>query len=280
MYVNKILQISFCQLSPNNTFVMVTPENTHHQTFHRFFERWLGELSTNLEQLVSAANHHQDDDNIEDDSTLRPLIDKVVDHYNDFYQAKSDGAKVDVILMFSPTWLTSLEDALLWIAGWRPTTAIQLLYSKLGLQLEAKLTDLFPDFNSVNLGGLSSSQINRIDELKRRTIREERIISEKMATLQESAADTPKVDLSNTISEMMRKDNEDGRRESDRKVESLMEPKKDELEKVLLMADGLRMKTLKAVVEILTPIQAVYFLIAAAELHLRLHDWGLKKDAA
>lgn len=63
------------------------------------------------------------------------------------------------------------------------------------------------------------------------------------------------------------------------RVESTLAPKEEELEEVLQKADDLRLTTLKAVIEILTPIQAVHFLITAAELHLRLHDWGKKKDA-
>nr|GEV09822.1 hypothetical protein [Tanacetum cinerariifolium] len=227
---------------------MLTRGKTYRQTFHRFFDRWLVELNTNLEDLVSAANHHNDNENvnIKDDSNLVRLVNKCVRHYDEFYKTKSDGAKGDILCMFKPTWLTSLEYTLLWMAGWRPTTAIHLFYSKSGLQLEAKLTDLIPVPSTRDL---------------------------------ESAADTITVDLSNTISEMTRNDEGDESRETDQKLDSVMESKKDKLEELLHMADGLRLETLRSVVEISTPIQGVYFLIAAAELQLRLHDWGLKKDA-
>ncbi|KAI7756223.1 hypothetical protein M8C21_000895 [Ambrosia artemisiifolia] len=257
---------------------MTEPQNTTSQIFHSFFDRWLGELNNHLQQLVSVAKHHQYDDN-EHDSDLCMLIDRSVGHYEEYYKVKSEAAKEDIISMFSHKWLTSLEDAFLWITGWRPTTAIHLLYSKSGIQFETKETELTPIFTYGDLGNLSLDQINRINELQKKTVREERKISEKMAKLQESAADKPMVHLSNVISEMMRMETDDGGENSDRRVESTLEPKKDKWEKVLNMADSLRMETLKSVIEILTPIQAVYFLIAAAELHLRLHDWGLKMDA-
>nr|GEX72323.1 hypothetical protein [Tanacetum cinerariifolium] len=157
---------------------MLTPEETYRQTFQRFFDRWLVELNTNLEHLVSAADHYNDNDNedIEDDSNLVQLVDNCVRHYDELYKTKSNGAKGDILCMFTPTWLTSLEYALLWIAGWRPTTAIHLFYSKSGLQLEAKLADLIPVLTTGDL-------------------------------------DTNTVDLSNTISEMIRNDEGDGRRE-------------------------------------------------------------------
>lgn len=50
------------------------------------------------------------------------------------------------------------------------------------------------------------------------------------------------------------------------------------LNRVLERADDLRMRTYKGVIEILIPIQAVHFLIGAAELQLRLHDWGKEKE--
>ena len=43
--------------------------------------------------------------------------------------------------------------------------------------------------------------------------------------------------------------------------------------------DELRLRMLKAILDIVTPMQAVQFLIPAAESHLRFHDWGKKKDA-
>lgn len=249
-------------------------------SFQSVFECWLGELSTTLEQLVSAANHHRENDHIEDEPDLSSLIHKAVAQYEEYYKAKSEGAKGDVLSMFTPTWLTKLEDAFLWIAGWRPTTAIHLLYSKSGIQFQARLSDQIPLFCCEDLGDLTSNQIIQIDELQKKTIGKERLLTEKMATLQESAADTIMVDLSNVVSDMIRKEKVDEWRDTQGRVESALEGKKDELQKVLHMADVLRMETLKSVVEILTPLQAVYFLIAAAELHLRLHDWGQKMEAA
>lgn len=57
-----------------------------------------------------------------------------------------------------------------------------------------------------------------------------------------------------------------------------MDKKEEEMKRVLKRADVLRMETLKGVVEILRPSQAVHFLIAAAELQLRVHEFGKCKD--
>ncbi|GKB30850.1 retrovirus-related pol polyprotein from transposon TNT 1-94 [Tanacetum coccineum] len=87
-----------------------------------------------------------------------------------------------------------------------------------------------------------------------------------MATLQESAADTNTVDLSNTISEMMRNDEGVERREADQKLDSVMESKKDKLEELLHMADSLRMETLS--------YRVVELSYAAAQSGI--HVWGNK----
>lgn len=128
-----------------------------------------------------------------------------------------------------------------------------------------------------DLGDLSPDQIKRTNELQMRTIHEERVLTEKHAKVQESVADKSMVELSNLVSEMMRNEDEDEGEGEGERVELTLEMKKDEMEELLHMADDLRLKTLKAVIEILTPLQGVHFLIAAAELHLRLHEWGKKR---
>ncbi|KAK4393739.1 hypothetical protein Sango_1844700 [Sesamum angolense] len=86
------------------------------------------------------------------------------------------------------------------------------------------------------------------------------------------------VELTHVVTEMMREGLVDQAMDTERADETLA-PKEEGLVEVLQRADGLRMKTLKQVVNILSPVQGVYFLIAAAELHLRVHEWGKKRDA-
>lgn len=62
-------------------------------------------------------------------------------------------------------------------------------------------------------------------------------------------------------------------------LEREMEAKAEGMRRVLEMADGLRLDTMRAVVALLRPPQAVHFLLAAAELHLAVHHLGRRKDA-
>lgn len=61
-------------------------------------------------------------------------------------------------------------------------------------------------------------------------------------------------------------------------MEREMQTKADGMGRVLEMADALRLETLRGVVALLRPAQAVHFLVTAAELHLAVHDFGRRKD--
>lgn len=242
------------------------------ESFHKFFECWLVEQNQDLHDLISASTPAQD----ASDQALRPLIDRVVRHYEHYYSAKSRCAKQNVLPMFSPAWRSSLEDAFLWIGGWRPSMAFHLLFSKSGLQLEAHLAELLRGLTTGDLADLSPSQLALIDDLQRSTIHEEKRITEEFAKHQETVADSSMVELSHAVTEMTRAGG--GEAAMEEKVASELAAKEERLEEILEMADDLRLRTLKEILNILMPMQAVHFLIAAAELHLRIHEWGMKKD--
>ncbi|KAK9167499.1 hypothetical protein Scep_002690 [Stephania cephalantha] len=226
-------------------------------------------LAHHLNDLITAASTVNNDD--QQQGLLSPLVNRVIRHYEHYYKAKSRWVDRDVLAMLAPSWRSTLEDAFLWLGGWRPTMAFHLLYSKSGIQMETRLAELTRGLGigKTDLGGLSPSQLSKADELQRRTVREERAVSERMAEVQESVADAEMVELTHLVSE----------EEEEERVESAMKGKREGLVEVVEWADDLRLRTFKSVIELLTPIQAVHFLIAAAELHLKMHEWGEKRDA-
>ncbi|KAL2941874.1 Protein DELAY OF GERMINATION 1 [Bienertia sinuspersici] len=205
----------------------------------------------------------------------RRLVGRVMSHYKNYYRVKSKSVKLNVLHMLAATWMSPLEHAFLWIGGWRPTTAFQLLYSVVGLQLEARLSDLLSQRSSNReLADLSPSQLIRIDELQVQTVKEERILTEALATLQETLADSSMVELSHVTTELVRVGNTESLNEHYQRVKLKLGIKEEKLKEVFWKADNLRLRTLKNVVDILSPIQAIHLLIGAAELHLKLHEWG------
>ncbi|XP_072984611.1 protein DOG1-like 3 isoform X2 [Typha latifolia] len=217
--------------------------------FADFFEQRMSEQSRDLADLRRAAGNSDDAD-----GSLRHLVERVVGHYEYYYRAKAASARCDVLPMFSPTWTSSTENLFLWAGGWRPSTAFHLLYSKSGLQLEAELDQIL--------------LLNRIDQCHRRTLSREKEISEEAATVQEEVAKM--VEIAAHVPGGGK----------DAEMEGEMAGKREGMRRVLEKADELRLETIKAVVGILRPIQAVHFLIAAAELHLAVHGFGKRKDRA
>jgi hypothetical protein len=162
-----------------------TPAANGAETFARFFECWILQQSRDLDALRAAAAATAPA-GPEDDAGLRRLVDRVLGHYEHYYRAKSAAASSDVLPMFSPSWISSTETLYLWCGGWRPTAALQLLYSKSGAQLEAQLP-AFLDGGGLrdgDLGGLCADQLQAADQLQRRTIRSEREIEEAAASAQ------------------------------------------------------------------------------------------------
>lgn len=217
--------------------------------FGHFYQVWLQHLQLLLDQLAASPKPKSN----EEQTCLLQLINKVMTHYDDYYRVKTHSAKADVFNIFNASWLSSLERSLHWIAGWRPTTIFQLVYTELSARFEANLSELLQGKCTGDLGDLSQSQMARVSELQCETVRKENEITAEMGTWQESACD----------------------------IASLLidqEPEIEPLVKVLLKADDLRLRTIRSVVEILTPQQAGEFFIAAAELQFGVRLWGLNKD--
>ncbi|KAK4433706.1 protein DOG1-like 2 [Sesamum alatum] len=243
--------------------------------FEEFYIRWKEKQNLHLHDLITASRNGYSPSQ---SSSLPGLVDRVISHYEDYYRVKSKCIKTDVFLILSAPWKTALEDAFNWVGGWRPSTAFHLLYSKSGLQLEAKLSELMKGVDTGDLGDLSSAQLGRMDKLHRITIQQEREISEKLAKRQERVADQEMVELSHDVSELARNHHQSDNSDMDGAVDSTLKHKEEDFQLVVQTADNLRLTTLKGVVDILSPIQAIHFLIAAAELHLIIHDWGKVKE--
>lgn len=61
-------------------------------------------------------------------------------------------------------------------------------------------------------------------------------------------------------------------------VEVAMAAHEAAMAEVICEADRLRMETLKEVMGILSPLQAVDLLIAAKQLHISMHCWGVRRE--
>ncbi|KAJ1271779.1 hypothetical protein BS78_06G152100 [Paspalum vaginatum] len=196
----------------------------------------------------------------DDPAQLSALVGRFVAHVESYCAGR---AELDPVLALSAPWASAAErGAAYWLAGWRPTTLVHLLYTESGRRLEAQLPDLLLGVRSGNLGDLSPAQLARVDDLHRRTVAEEDALSREMAQVQEghavlAAATTAGAGL-------------------DLDVDALVA----RVGAVLRGADALRLRTVKRAVEILQPAQAAELLIAAADLEIGFREFGLKYGSA
>uniref|UniRef100_A0A2N9EE61 DOG1 domain-containing protein n=1 Tax=Fagus sylvatica TaxID=28930 RepID=A0A2N9EE61_FAGSY len=213
-------------------------------SFTQFYETWLEQLHQLVNQLSSAPDQQHD---------LIHLVNKVMSHYAEYYRVKAQATERDAVSVLAAPWASSLERSLHWIAGWRPTTAFHLVYTESSIRFESHIVDILRGLRTGDLGDLSPSQFRRVSELQCETVKEENVITEELSEWQDGASEV--------IGEC-----------------GDFEKKIGRLISVIKRADDLRLRTVRRVVELLTPQQAVEFLIGAAQLQFGIHGWGINHD--
>ncbi|RLM65658.1 uncharacterized protein C2845_PM16G11560 [Panicum miliaceum] len=211
----------------------------------RRFRLWLRGLRSLRGDLRSARWSN-------DPAQLDTLVGRFVAHMEAYGAAR---AELDPVLALSAPWASAAErGAAYWLAGWRPTTLVHLLYTESGRRLEAQLPDLLLGVRPGNLGDLGPAQLARVDALHRRAVAEENALSREMARVQEGhggvvTATGLALDAGALVARVGA---------------------------VLRGADALRLRTMRQAVEILQPAQAAELLIAAADLEIGFREFGLK----
>ncbi|KAF3638579.1 putative LRR receptor-like serine/threonine-protein kinase-like [Capsicum annuum] len=142
------------------------------------------------------------------------------------------------------------------------------IYALSGIEIESRIAEYLQGIKIGDFGQLSAKQITMIDKLQRQIIIEENKLSSRLASLQEDVVDQP-IAMAAKICDRI----EQG--------ESEKEPLNklgEDMANLLEEADELRMKSLKEILGILTPIQGVEYLAAAKRIRLCLQQWGKKRE--
>ncbi|XP_054778197.1 protein DOG1-like 4 [Prosopis cineraria] len=228
--------------------------------FRDFYHTWFCKLEEILHQLLqvsqmvaSANDQHVD---------VQHLVNSVTSHIKQYYTVKWAEAREDVLPFFAPTWLTPLENACSWITGWKPSMVFRLLRSL------ASTTASF---------GMSDEQARKIEELRMRMRMEEEKVEREMERLQVAMADHKIVELVKLSSRVTAEGGGDGGGVAAKEVEVGLKGVLDGLERMMKGADCVRLKTLKGVLDVLTPLQGVEFLASVLAMQLRLRQWGKKE---
>ncbi|XP_049361155.1 protein DOG1-like 3 [Solanum verrucosum] len=228
------------------------------------YNSWINNQQEELKELQNAIVARKNELN---DDELNELLRKMVNNFQEYANGRSRLARIDVSPFFAPTWCTPLENSVLWIGGCRPSSFIRLIYALSGIEIESHIAGYLQGMKIGDFGQLSGKQITMIDKLQRQIILEERRFSSRLASLQEDVVDQPFA-MAARIYDTERGENE---------IEPLNKHGED-MSNLLEEVDELRMKTLKEILGILTPIQGVEYLAAAKRIRLCLQQWGKKRE--
>ncbi|PRQ29175.1 putative transcription factor TGA like domain-containing protein [Rosa chinensis] len=229
------------------------------------FKEWMTTQEEDLSELFQALT--VEPENIDQ---LKQLAEKSITHFQDYIKRRNKLAHKDISAYFAPNWCSPWENSLLWVAGCRPSLFFRLVYALSGSEVESNLTEFLLGTKEGYLGEvMSSTQLLMINALQSKTISEEERLTMKLAALQEDIADQPIAMIAKGLSKVGEMNGE---------VEKVLDNHGRQMVKVLEEADGLRMNTLKELVKILSPLQAVDFLVASKKLHLCVHNWGRQRD--
>ncbi|CAM8892190.1 unnamed protein product [Rhodiola kirilowii] len=219
------------------------------ESMHRFFEDWMSRQEEVLDELQSSVTNPNSDENGE--QRLSELIERVTSHYGEYYDAKSRVAHDNVFLVFSPTWLTPFERSFLWIAGFKPGLALQIV-------------DKF-------VTNLSEEQRGRIEKLKELTRAEEKELADELAMIQENVAAPPVVELAKTAARAVDGELVDS--------EEALGSMRSAMEQLVEFADFLRFRTLMRILSVLKAPQSVRFYTALTQFQVQIRRWGTQREA-
>ncbi|KAL0398456.1 UNVERIFIED_CONTAM: protein DELAY OF GERMINATION 1 [Sesamum radiatum] len=232
------------------------------------FREWMTLQEQDLSELLQSLRLNNADGH-DHTAELSQLVEKNIRHFQEYVGRRVSLAREDVCPYFSPTWCTSLEGSMLWAGGCRPSIFIRLVYALSGKEISSRLEEYLRGNRTGGLGELSSSQINSINSLQLKTIREEEKLSSKLASMQEEMADQPIAIIAKELAA-----HSEASTEADEALNTLAVSMTSMLEE----ADNLRLNTLKELTSILTPVQAVDLIATAKKLHLCIHAWGRRRD--
>ncbi|XP_057764234.1 protein DOG1-like 4 [Salvia miltiorrhiza] len=237
---------------------MDTSQLESEMKFSEFYERWIRQLEGHLRLLLVAPPQHSSE------AEFEPIVRKLTAHHKEYYKVKWAWAQQDALAFFVPEWLSPLENAYLWVTGWKPSMAFRLVESLKEARSES----------GASLAGLSEEQVRGIEALRLRIKAEEERVEMEMERQQVAVADRKMVELARLHGLARRSGDAGAAAQVDGLAEVALKGLAAGLEKVMKMADCVRLKTMKGVLDVLTPMQCVQFLAATSMLQIHMRKWG------
>ncbi|KAH6558291.1 hypothetical protein KP509_1Z070500 [Ceratopteris richardii] len=236
--------------------------------FEKFYVRWIEEMKRLFKHL--RAKLQQNDCSLEE-GEISALVHSCHSHYCEYMSEKIKLCKEDASFVVAGMWRTPLEAGFLWMGGWRPTTAIVLAYSLMGMQIEGELQKILDGIELPTMAALSARQLSMLDSLQQKLRESEDFLSNRLAILQMLVADQQMAKATAANPPPSESSDFSGVREA-------MEPKLADLRDLLAEAERLRGQTIQEILQILSPIQAGQYALAAYEMTMAVRMLGKQRD--
>lgn len=128
-------------------------------SFQRFYSIWVEQEDALLSELKRAIETPRNE------QEFARLVRRCYQHYLEAVDAKIRAAHEDVSYISTGAWKTPFEAGMMWVGGWRPSSAIVLAYSLMGIQMESELQQILEGIRLPSMAALSAKQLARSGNL-------------------------------------------------------------------------------------------------------------------
>ncbi|XP_050370875.1 protein DOG1-like 4 [Argentina anserina] len=224
------------------------------ESFSEYFEKWVCQLEQLQHQLIKLS---QEKAVLQNEAELQALVSRVTSLHKEYYTAKWAAAHQDVLAFFCPVWSSPLEKTFSWLTGWKPSMLFKLL-------------------RQARLRNVSEQQLRKIEELRLKTRYEEERVEREMERQQVAMADRKMVELARLTTRV--RNGGGAVAEVEGMVDMAIKVMLNGLERVMKAADCVRLKALKGVLDLLSPLQCVEFLAANGMVQIKLRQLERKSS--
>ncbi|XP_057985338.1 protein DOG1-like 4 [Hevea brasiliensis] len=187
-----------------------------------------------------ASEDHRAKTGCEREQELQASVSIVTQHYKDYYTIKWALAHEYVLAFFCPIWIFPLENAYSWVTRWKPSAVLKLVNS---IKTNGVL--------SFSLVELTQEYMRKIKALRVKIGLEEEKVGREMERQQVAVADRKMAELVRLV---VRVKNGEEVRQVEGLVQVALKGVMAGLEKVMKAADCVGLRTLKRVLDVLSPL--------------------------
>lgn len=227
------------------------------QAFTQFYPEWIDTLKNVLVGLEVG---------LEDSFVYRPTIlqgeiAETTKQFSIYYMMKWGALRADPKAFLSQKWLNPNEKKYQWMTGYKPRVLFILL--------EKMRRDRY-DYPFIDT--LSGNQLDAIEELKEKIMKEEEHLNKELKRPIVWIREENFPEVQRLLAEARKK------QEASAKAIALLKKTRDavlrELQRIVRLADNLRIRALRMLLEILTPVQSVEFLAFLVTMHISIREEG------